>query len=63
MMVASERHTSALRKPIETPQFTLNLEGIAATHGPRGETLVWLISDDNFNPLQRNILLLFELAK
>ena len=28
----------------------------------RGETLLWLISDDNFNPLQRNILLLFELA-
>ena len=35
----------------------------AATRGPRGETLLWLISDDNFNPLQRNILLLFELAK
>jgi hypothetical protein len=29
----------------------------------RGETLFWLISDDNFNPLQRNILLLFELAQ
>jgi len=31
--------------------------------GARGETLLWLISDDNFNPLQRNILLLFELTK
>ena len=39
-----------------------NMEGLAATKGPRGETLLWLISDDNFNPLQRNILQLFELA-
>ena len=31
--------------------------------GAAGETLLWLISDDNFNPLQRNILMLFELAK
>jgi len=34
-----------------------------ATKGPRGETLLWLISDDNFNPLQRNLLLMFELEK
>ena len=47
-----------------TPPYAVdNLEGIAATRGPRGETLLWLISDDNFNPFQRNILLLFELAK
>lgn len=45
------------------PYAVDNLEGIAATRGPRGETLLWLISDDNFNPFQRNILLLFELAK
>jgi hypothetical protein len=45
------------------PYAVDNLEGIASTRGPRGETLIWLISDDNFNPLQRNILLLFELAK
>jgi hypothetical protein len=40
-----------------------NLDGVAATRGPRGETLLWLISDDNFNALQRNLLLLFELEK
>jgi hypothetical protein len=45
------------------PYAVDNLEGLAATKGPRGETLLWLISDDNFNPLQRNILLLFELSK
>jgi len=48
---------------LASPYAVDNLEGIAATRGPRGETLLWLISDDNFNPLQRNILLLFELAK
>lgn len=48
---------------LASPYAVDNLEGIAATKGARGETLVWLISDDNFNPLQRNILLLFELAK
>jgi len=47
---------------LASPYAVDNLEGLAATKGARGETLLWLISDDNFNPLQRNILLLFELA-
>lgn len=47
---------------LASPYAVDNLEGIAATRGPRGETLLWLISDDNFNPLQRNILMLFELG-
>ena len=38
-----------------------NLEGVAARRGASGETLIYLISDDNFNPLQRNLLLLFAL--
>lgn len=46
-----------LRQPLAVD----NLEGIAAGRGPRGETLLWLLSDDNFNPLQRTILLHFEL--
>lgn len=46
-----------LRQPLTVD----NLEGIATGRGPRGETLLWLISDDNFNPLQRTILLHFEL--
>lgn len=59
---------SALVTPRElarlaSPLAVDNLEGIAATRGPRGETLLWLISDDNFNALQRNLLLLFELEK
>jgi hypothetical protein len=48
---------------LASPYAVDNLEGLAATKGARGETLLWLISDDNFSPLQRNILLLFELEK
>jgi hypothetical protein len=48
---------------LASPYAVDNLEGVAVTRGSRGETLLWLISDDNFNPLQRNILLLFELTK
>ncbi|CAN5790616.1 esterase-like activity of phytase family protein [soil metagenome] len=47
---------------LDSPYSVDNLEGLAATKGPRGETLLWLISDDNFNPLQRNLLMLFELT-
>jgi hypothetical protein len=47
---------------LASPYAVDNLEGLAASRGTRGETLLWLISDDNFNPFQRNILMLFELA-
>lgn len=47
---------------LASPYAVDNLEGIATTTGARGETLIWLISDDNFNPLQRNILVVFELT-
>jgi len=45
------------------PYAADNLEGVFARQGARGETLLWLISDDNFNRVQRNILLMFELEK
>ncbi|MBL8673484.1 MAG: esterase-like activity of phytase family protein, partial [Rhodospirillales bacterium] len=47
---------------LETPWVVENIEGVAARRGPRGETLLWLLSDDDFNPLQRTVLLHFELA-
>ncbi|MFO1162107.1 MAG: esterase-like activity of phytase family protein [Reyranellaceae bacterium] len=47
---------------LASPYAVDNLEGLAAGKGRNGETLLWLISDDNFNPLQRNILMMFELA-
>ena len=65
---ADALQAGAMVKPDElallAPPYAVdNLEGLAATTGERGETLLWLIADDNFNPLQRNLLLLFELAK
>lgn len=39
-----------------------NLEGLAVRRGERGETLVYAISDDNFNrPIQRTLLIMYEL--
>lgn len=38
-----------------------NMEGITARKGDNGEPLIYLVSDDNFSPLQRTILLMFEL--
>ena len=46
---------------LETPWVTENLEGIAARRGPGGETLLWLISDDNFSTWQHTLLLHFAL--
>ena len=40
-----------------------NFEGVAARRGGSGETLIYLLSDDNFNPLQRTLLLMFELVR
>lgn len=37
-----------------------NMEGIATRKGPRGETLLYIVSDDNFLPFQRTLLLMFE---
>jgi hypothetical protein len=55
--VVTAREIARLAAPLTVD----NLEGISATTGPRGETLLWLISDDNFSVLQRNLLLLFEM--
>ncbi|HEY6980908.1 esterase-like activity of phytase family protein [Reyranella sp.] len=48
---------------LASPYVVDNLEGISAATGRHGEILLWMISDDNFNPLQRNLLLMFELVK
>ena len=40
-----------------------NFEGIAAYRGAKGKTLLYLISDDNYQPLQRTLLMMFELVK
>ncbi len=40
-----------------------NMEGIAVRQGPGGATQIYLISDDNYNALQRTILLHFALRE
>jgi len=42
------------------PLIADNFEGIAVTREP-GRTILWLISDDNFSPFQRTLLLKFAL--
>jgi hypothetical protein len=37
-----------------------NMEGLAITE-EAGQTMVWLISDDNFSPLERTLLMKFAL--
>ncbi len=46
---------------LEMPFVTENFEGIAARRGRPGETLIYIVSDDNFSALQRTLLLLFAL--
>lgn len=46
---------------LEPPMSVDNFEGIAAVPGRSGETLIYLVSDDNFSPLQRTLLLQFAL--
>jgi hypothetical protein len=38
-----------------------NMEGIAARRGEHGETLLYLVSDNNFSGFQRTLLMMFEL--
>ncbi len=39
-----------------------NMEGLAVTTGAAGETLLTMISDDNFSPIQRTVLLRFAVS-
>ena len=39
-----------------------NMEGIAVHRNARGETIITLVSDDNFSPIQRNLLLQFAIV-
>ena len=39
-----------------------NMEGIAVHTNAAGETILTLVSDDNFSVIQRNLLLQFALA-
>jgi hypothetical protein len=47
---------------IERPLTVDNFEGLAVVRDPSGGVLVYLLSDDNYSPLQRTLLLRFRLA-
>lgn len=44
---------------LEPPLIVDNFEGLAVGRGPAGETMLYLISDDNFSALQATLLLAF----
>ncbi len=46
---------------IEPPATIDNMESVAVGTGPGGETLVYLLSDNNYNDDQRTLLMQFEL--
>ncbi|MEN3974347.1 esterase-like activity of phytase family protein [Emcibacter sp. SYSU 3D8] len=46
---------------LQPPQPIDNMEGLAVRQNEKGETIVYLISDDNFSRLQRTVLLVFRL--
>jgi hypothetical protein len=48
---------------LSAPLVADNFEGIAVRRGAPGETLIYIISDDNFHSLQRTLLLMFSLAE
>ncbi len=45
---------------LTAPMTVDNFEGIATRRGHDGRGFLYLISDDNFNPLQRTLLMMFE---
>ena len=47
---------------LKAPLTVDNMEALSVTR-EGGRTIVWIASDDNFNPLQRTLLLKFELAE
>jgi hypothetical protein len=58
----------ALLQPVEIarllPPLSIdNMEGLAVRQNDRGETMIYMISDDNFNVVQRNLLLMFLLEE
>ncbi|MCA8901438.1 MAG: hypothetical protein KDA53_09325, partial [Hyphomonas sp.] len=47
---------------ITRPMTTDNFEGIAVDAHADGSARVWIVSDDNFSPMQRTLLLAFDIA-
>ena len=54
--VLAGEEVASLRRPLTVD----NMEGVSVTV-EHGRTIVWLVSDDNFFPLQRTLLMKFAL--
>ena len=48
---------------IDGARFLDNMEGIAAWRDPNGMTIIYLVSDDNYSPLQQTVFVMMELAR
>ncbi len=48
---------------LHRPLTVDNFEGSEIRKGPAGEVFIYLVSDDNFNPGQRTLLMMFELME
>ena len=57
--VLSPRELGVLKPPLTLDNF----EAVDSRVGPAGETLVYILSDDNFSPWQRTLLLQFALME
>ncbi len=62
-IAAGGRLTGTEIARLEPPLTVDNLEGIAVRKSADGETLIYLISDDNFSLFQRTLLLVFALEE
>ena len=58
---ASTTLTSQLLVDLDSPLPLDNFEGLAQITGRNRETLIYIISDNNYSSLQRTLLLMFEL--
>jgi hypothetical protein len=47
---------------LESPLNVDNFEGVAVQEDPSNGTIIYIVSDDNYNPFQRTLLLQFRLA-
>jgi hypothetical protein len=66
LVIARIGHDGTVAGPevaaLQPPLTVDNMEALAVT-SEGGRTIVWLASDDNFNPLQRTLLLKFALVE
>lgn len=46
---------------LTAPMTVDNFEGISARRGKDRRIIIYIVSDDNFNPLQRTLLMMFEI--